>query len=153
MSVLFPNGWDYYLLGGCLIGLAVMVLYIATGRIGGMSPFFTTVWGYVLKHPFFQKPAYKKSKNWRLVYALGLVLGALVWRFFFNESIASTTALPAWQLFVGGILVGFGARLGKGCTSGHGVCGIGARHIPSLIAVIIFMSTAFLTANVFKALV
>ena len=53
-----------------------------------------------------------------------------------------------WQLGVGGVLVGFGARLGNGCTSGHGICGLSSLQLPSLVAVLTFMATGFVTANV-----
>ena len=60
---------------------------------------------------------------------------------------AQATAVPVWQLLVGGFFVGYGARLGNGCTSGHGICGLGSLQWPSLLAVLTFMATAFLTAN------
>jgi uncharacterized membrane protein YedE/YeeE len=85
--------------------------------------------------------------NWRLVYALGVVLGALVWRFGLAGGEAQHTSVPAWQLMVGGFLLGYGARLGNGCTSGHGICGLGSLQLPSLGAVLTFMATAFMTAN------
>jgi len=58
-----------------------------------------------------------------------------------------TTAVPAWQLLVGGFIAGFGARLGHGCTSGHGICGLGSLQWPSAVAVVTFMITAMITAN------
>ena len=76
-----------------------------------------------------------------------VVLGALVWRFALAGGEAQHTSVPAWQLLVGGFLVGYGARLGNGCTSGHGICGLGSLQLPSLGAVLTFMATAFLTAN------
>ena len=60
---------------------------------------------------------------------------------------AQHTSVPVWQLLVGGFLVGYGARLGNGCTSGHGICGLGSLQLPSLGAVLTFMATAFMTAN------
>jgi uncharacterized membrane protein YedE/YeeE len=78
---------------------------------------------------------------------LGVVLGALVWRFALAGGEAQHTSVPVWQLLVGGFLVGYGARLGNGCTSGHGICGLGSLQLPSLGAVLTFMATAFLTAN------
>jgi hypothetical protein len=81
------------------------------------------------------------------VYAAGLVLGALLWRLGFAGGAAQATQVPAWQLLLGGFLVGYGARLGNGCTSGHGICGLGSLQWPSLMAVLTFMATAFLTAN------
>ncbi len=81
------------------------------------------------------------------MYAAGLVLGALVWWLGFGGGVPETTAVPVWQLVAGGFLVGYGARLGNGCTSGHGICGLGSMQWPSLLAVLTFMATAFLTAN------
>ena len=57
------------------------------------------------------------------------------------------TSVPWWQLVVGGFLAGFGARLANGCTSGHGICGLGSLQLPSLLAVVTFLATAMLTAN------
>ena len=81
------------------------------------------------------------------VYAAGLVLGAFVWWLGFAGGVPEATAVPVWQLLVGGFFVGYGARLGNGCTSGHGICGLGSLSLPSLLAVLTFMATAFLTAN------
>ena len=75
--------------------------------------------------------------------------GALVWWLGFAGGKPEATAVPAWQLLVGGFFVGYGARLGNGCTSGHGICGLGSLQWPSLMAVLTFMATAFLTANLF----
>ena len=58
-----------------------------------------------------------------------------------------TTTIPGWQLLLGGLFVGYGARLGGGCASGHGICGIGSFHMPSVVAVLTFMATGLLTAN------
>lgn len=60
--------------------------------------------------------------------------------------------MPLWQLGLGGLLVGYGARLSNGCTSGHGICGMASLQLPSTLAVLIFMGTAFVTANVVLAL-
>jgi hypothetical protein len=144
---LFPQGWQHYLLGGALIGTGTALLYLMTGRIGGMSTVFSSTWSFVVKRPFFQQPRFVSSRGWRLVYAAGLVLGALLWRLGFAGGAAQATQVPAWQLLLGGFLVGYGARLGNGCTSGHGICGLGSLQWPSLMAVLTFMATAFLTAN------
>ena len=63
------------------------------------------------------------------------------------DVIGKARGVPVWQLLVGGFFVGYGARLGNGCTSGHGICGLGSLQWPSLLAVLTFMATAFLTAN------
>lgn len=144
---LFPLGWPHYLVGGLLIGAGTSLLYVMTGRIGGMSTVFSSTWSYLVHRRFFQQARFTESRAWRLVYAAGLVLGALVWWLGFAGGVAQATAVPAWQLLVGGFLVGYGARLGNGCTSGHGICGLGSLQWPSLMAVLTFMATAFLTAN------
>ncbi len=143
----FPLGWQHYLMGGLLIGAGVALLYATTGRIGGMSSVFSSTWSYVVQRPYFQKLDLAGSRNWRLVYAAGLIAGALVWWLGWAGGAPQATAVPAWQLLVGGFLVGYGARLGDGCTSGHGICGLGSLSLPSLQAVLTFMATAFLTAN------
>ena len=147
IDTLFPLGWQHYLLGGLTIGAGVALLYLFNGWVGGMSSVFSSSWSFVLKRSFFQQDRFLNSRHWRLVYALGVVLGALVWRFALAGGEAQHTSVPGWQLLVGGFFVGYGARLGNGCTSGHGICGLGSLQLPSLGAVLTFMATAFLTAN------
>lgn len=147
INTLFPLGWLHYLLGGLNIGAGVALLYLFNGWVGGMSTVFSSSWSFVFQRPFFQQDRFLSSRHWRLVYALGVVLGALIWRFALADGQAQHTSVPAWQLLVGGFLVGYGARLGNGCTSGHGICGLGSLQLPSLGAVLTFMATAFLTAN------
>ena len=146
---LFPLGWQHYLLGGVLIGGGVALLFVLTGLIGGMSTVFSSSWSYLVRKPFFQATRFTESRRWRLVYALGLVLGAAAWWLGLAGGAPQSTGLPVWQLVVGGFFVGYGARLGNGCTSGHGICGLGSMQLPSLFAVLTFMATAFITANVF----
>ena len=144
---LFPLGWQHYLLGGLLIGAGVALLFVLTGLVGGMSSVFSSTWSYVSRAAYFQQARYTDSRVWRLVYAAGLILGAMVWWFIFSDGTPLTTEVPVWALVVGGFLVGYGARLGNGCTSGHGICGLGSLQWPSLLAVLTFMATAFITAN------
>jgi uncharacterized membrane protein YedE/YeeE len=144
---LFPLGWQHYLLGGLFVGAGAALLFVLTGRIGGMSTVFSSTWSFVVQRPFFQQPRFVDSRAWRLVYALGLILGALLWWPGYVGGGHAGTAVPVWQLLVGGFFVGYGARLGNGCTSGHGICGLGSLQWPSLLAVLTFMATAFLTAN------
>ena len=144
---LFPLGWQHYLLGGLTIGTGVSLLFLLTGRIGGMSTLFSSSWSYFVQRPFFQQTRFVDSRGWRLVYAAGLILGALVWWLGLAGGAPQATMIAPWQLLVGGFFVGYGARLGNGCTSGHGICGLGSLHLPSLFAVLTFMATAFITAN------
>lgn len=147
LMTLFPLGWVHYLLGGLCVGLGTALLFVLTGRVGGMSSVFSSTWSYLVARPFFQQPRFTGTRAWRLVYAAGLIVGAAVWWLGFTDGTPLVTQVPAWQLLVGGFLVGYGARLGNGCTSGHGICGLGSLQWPSLMAVLTFMATAFLTAN------
>lgn len=152
LTSLFPLGWTHYLAGGLMIGAGVALLFVLTGLVGGMSTVFSSTWSFLVRKPFFQQARFTESRGWRLVYALGLVLGAFGWWLGFSDGTAGSTTVPAWQLLVGGALVGYGARLGNGCTSGHGICGLGSLQLPSLGAVLTFMVTAFLVANLFGGL-
>jgi len=149
---LFPLGWAHYLAGGLLIGLGVSLLFVLTGWVGGMSTVFSSTWSYVSKRPFFQQPRFVDTRAWRLVFALGLVIGAAVWWAWRGPAGAMVTGVPLWQLGVGGVLVGFGARQANGCTSGHGICGLSSLQLPSLLAVLTFMATGFITANLVRLL-
>ncbi len=147
LNILFPTGWQHYLLGGLLVGSGTALLFVLTGRIGGMSTVLSSTWSFVVRRPFFQQERFVSSRAWRLVYAAGLVLGAWLWWLGFAHGAIQSTRVPTWQLLLGGFFVGYGARLGNGCTSGHGICGLGSLQLPSLLAVLTFMATAFLTAN------
>lgn len=144
---LFPTGWGHYLAGGLLIGAGVSVLFILTGWVGGMSTVFTSTWSWVSHRPFFQQPRFVGTRDWRLVFALGLVVGAAIWWVWMGPAGGLHTDIPLWQLGLGGVLVGFGSRLANGCTSGHGICGLSSLQMPSLLAVLTFMGTGFITAN------
>lgn len=152
IETLFPNGAWHYLAGGLCIGAGVALLFVLTGRVGGMSTVFTSSWSWFSRRPYFQQARYVQQRQWRLVFALGLVLGAALWWLWLGPPQGQRTALPAWQLLLGGLLVGYGARRSGGCTSGHGICGLASLQLPSLLAVLTFMATAFIAANVVKAL-
>lgn len=145
---MFPFGWTHYLLGGLCIGLGVSLLYVLTGLVGGMSSVYSSTWSYVIATPFFQAARLVNSREWRLSYSTGLIFGALVWWLLFGHGTRIAVSIPWWQLLGGGVLVGYGARLSRGCTSGHGICGLASLQLPSLAAVLTFMATAFITANV-----
>lgn len=147
MQSVFPLGWAHYLAGGLFIGLGVSLLFVMTGLVGGMSSVFSSTWSWLSRAAHFQQARFLDSRGWRLLYALGLVLGAGLWWWGWGPGQAMHTAVPVWQLLLGGLLVGFGARLSNGCTSGHGICGLGSLQLPSLVAVLTFMATAFITAQ------
>ncbi|MCK6424837.1 MAG: YeeE/YedE family protein [Burkholderiaceae bacterium] len=148
ISTLFPLGGWHYLAGGLIIGLGVALLYLSTGRLAGMSSVFTSTWSFVSRRPFFRQARWLESRVWRLQMALGLVLGAGLWWLWLGPTEPLSTEVPAWRLLLGGLLAGYGARLSGGCTSGHGICGMGSLKLPSLLAVGVFMATGFLTAQV-----
>ena len=146
----FPHGFAPYLIGGCLIGLGVALLYTTTGRAGGVSTFFSAAWSYCLRSRFFQQSSLRDGRQWRLFYALGLVLGGL---FYARLGLPlEPSQLPAWKLLLGGLLIGFGARLGGGCTSGHGICGMASLSAGSLAMVATFLTTGIVTAHLLTAL-
>ena len=127
--------WWYALAGGALIGLAASLLLFTHGRIAGISG----VIGSLL-------PPVPSDRHWRLAFVGGLVLAGLLARALAPHAIGASVRSPALVL-VAGLLVGFGTRLGSGCTSGHGVCGLSRRSPRSLVAVLVFMTTGALTAS------
>ena len=146
----FPFGWHHYLAGGLLLGLGMALLFASTGLIGGMSTVFTTVWSFFSAAPYFRQERFVSSRTWRLVYAAGIILGALAWTLTMGAPLK--TAIPWWQLALGGFIAGFGARLANGCTAGHGICGIASLQPASTLAVAIFLATAMVTANLVRLL-
>jgi uncharacterized protein len=147
----FPHGWQHYLAGGLCIGLGVALVFVLTGHVAGMSSVFSSTWSYVSRRPYFQQARWLDSRAWRLWLAVGLVLGAAAWWWGFGPGVPLQTAIAPWQLGLGGFLVGYGARQSGGCTSGHGICGLGSLQLPSLLAVLTFMATAFATAHLVQA--
>ncbi len=148
---LFPNGVMRYAIGGLLIGLGAAVIYLGTGIIAGASTFLESTWSYASDLPRFNRRKYLDSRDWRVVFTLGIVLGAAVYAVVFQGG-TWTTEVQWWRLLGGGILVGIGTRVGKGCTSGHGVCGVGSVSETSLVNVATFMAVAIGTAQLVQAL-
>lgn len=146
LESLFPTGIIHFLLGGLMIGGGVAFLYLATGLIGGMSSVFTTTWSFFSRREGFNSASHLESRNWRLVYAAGLILGAFLWQYFSDTSTPITDVSPL-QLLIGGFIAGFGARLSNGCTSGHGICGMASLSLPSFLAVLVFLTVAIVTAH------
>jgi hypothetical protein len=149
-ATLFPNGWVPYLLGGVLVGLGTAVIYLFTGITAGASTFLESTLSYVSDLPRFNRPSYLASRDWRVVFTAGIVLGALGYTLTLGDGLW-TTEVDSWRLLGGGILVGIGTRLGKGCTSGHGICGVGSRSPTSLVNVATFLLVAIGTAQLVAA--
>jgi len=145
METFFPRGVAHYLGGGALLGLAVVLAFALSGLVTGMSSFFSATCSWFSRAPYFQQPRFTSTRNWRLALAVGLVLGGAL--FVAGGGAPFHTGVAWWQLLLGGLLAGYGARLSNGCTSGHGLCGLGSLQLPSLLAVLTFLATAMLTAR------
>lgn len=143
---LFPHGISRYAIGGILVGIGVLIIYAATAIPVGASTFLESTLSYISDFDRFQR--YRGSRDWRVVFTLGIVIGAIPYALFWQGG-AFVTEVTWWQLFFGGILVGIGTRIGKGCTSGHGVCGVGSASKTSIIGVVVFLTVAILTAQLF----
>lgn len=151
VETLLPNGWVHYLLGGLLIGAGTVSIYATTGITVGASTFLESTLSYVSDRSRFQQYRFTSTRDWRVVFTLGIVLGGTLYGLAFGE-FGWTTEVQWWRLLFGGVLVGVGTRLGKGCTSGHGVCGVGSLSETSLLNVVTFVGIAVGTAQVVAAL-
>ena len=149
---MFPLGIEPYLIGGIIIGIGVSLVYLTTGLHATQSSFFTTTLSWFSKRVHFQKERNIKERNWRVVLATGLIIGALIHTLTFSPTGFWTTSVQLWRLFLGGLLVGFGTRLSGGCTSGHGISGLASKSKTSLYAVLVFMGVAIVTANIVQLL-
>lgn len=125
--------------GGVLIGLAATLLLWLNGRIAGVSGLL----GGVL----FPRAG---DVLWRAAFLLGLVVAAGAFMAWAPGAATPRSGFPLPALLCAGVLVGFGTRMGSGCTSGHGVCGLGRLSLRSLVAVLTFMTTAIATTYVLR---
>ena len=134
---------DHYTLlnpviGGILIGLASLLATVLSGKIPGISGVF----GRLLV------PA-TPDKNWRVVFLLGLIGGAALSFALWQSAELFRPMRPLVIMAIAGLLVGFGTRLGGGCTSGHGVCGVGMGAKDSIAATIIFVAVGMVTVFIY----
>jgi len=127
-----------YILGGLGIGLGIALLILFNGRILGVS-------GVI--RGFLQNPV--AENGWRFSLIVGLVLSPMLYQFFFDLNPFEILSSPL-LLVVAGFLVGLGASLSNGCTSGHSVCGVSRLSPRSILATLIMMGFAFVTFNVLK---
>ena len=123
-------------LGGSLIGLAAVWLFLSLGRMAGISGIAANA---LLR---------SKENIWPLMFVIGLGVGGWLAYWFVGgrPSVTLTGGQSVW-LLVGGLLVGFGTRLGSGCTSGHGVCGMARLSKRSFVATLVFLSVGMCTAT------
>jgi hypothetical protein len=126
------------MLGGLIIGVSVVLFFYTTGRLAGISGIFANT------------ISSKTNRSSNFLFLLGLVLGPLIYFY--------TTKVPAnfkitdslVLIIIGGLLVGLGTRMGGGCTSGHGICGISRFSIRSMVATITFILTSMLTVFILQ---
>lgn len=122
------------LIGGILIGFASLIATVFSGKVPGISGVF----GHLLVRA-------TPDKTWRLVFLIGLIGGAALSFSLWDSAALFRPLRPLGVMAVAGLLVGFGTRLCGGCTSGHGVCGVGAGAKDSIAATLIFVAVAIMT--------
>ena len=122
-------------LGGIIIGLAVILFFVGNGRLAGVSGIVN------------EALVSRKNKTDNLLFIVGLIIRPIFYAFFTKNNIPFliTSSLPI--IIIAGFLVGIGTKIGRGCTSGHGICGISLLSLRSIIATIIFMITAIITVK------
>ncbi|CAH8197598.1 MULTISPECIES: YeeE/YedE family protein [Vibrio] len=132
----FSIPWES-LFGGVLLGISATLMLLFNGKIAGISGVLTG-----LMTP--------KTRDfaWRLLFALGMVSGGVLGVLFFSAEVPQTFTIGSGMLVLAGLLVGIGTRLGNGCTSGHGICGIGRLSPRSIVATCVFMVVAAMTVFV-----
>jgi uncharacterized membrane protein YedE/YeeE len=142
MISVFPNAMPVEgFMGGLLIGLAAAIMLLGLGRIAGVSGMAARATGIADSGA---------PRNVAIAFVVGLPLGALL----IAQTVgAVNVSFPAsiWPLIIGGLLVGYGTRLGSGCTSGHGVCGLSRLSPRSMVATGMFMASGFVTVGILRA--
>ena len=121
------------IIGGMIIGLAVVIFFLFNGRLVGISGIAANALSE------------KKNKFDNLLFLLGLVIGPIIYRVFTKQVISITISNSLILLIFAGLLVGIGTRISGGCTSGHGISGIGRFSLRSIVATVTFMVVGILT--------
>lgn len=136
-----PIEWIYGLIGGGLIGLAASFLAFSSARVLGVSGI-----------TYGSFTGEKGDRQWRIFFLAGLLLGGLALRIFNPQIFGQGFAAPLFLTPIAGFLVGFGAALGSGCTSGHGVCGVSRLSVRSIAATVTFLFSGFATVAALRYL-
>ncbi len=126
--------WLTGLAGGVLIGISATLMLALSGRIAGISGIFAG---------FLRISASGFERLWRGLFVAGLIAGAGLFHLLSGQPFPAASAAAPAVIVIAGLLVGYGTRLGCGCTSGHGVCGIGRLSVRSLVATLVFMAAGF----------
>lgn len=130
---------EFALAGGVLIGCAAGILLWFNGRVAGITGIINGA---------LESNAHERS--WRILFLLGLIAGAFLYSLFNPGDFALRTDLGWPVLAVAGLFVGFGTRMGGGCTSGHGVCGISRLSPRSIIATVTFIAAGVVTTSIVR---
>jgi uncharacterized membrane protein YedE/YeeE len=145
--------------GATIAAVTLCLLFVGNRRLG-ISTGFEDVCSLLLQSPYFSRDAVRLARGWRLPFIGGLALGG------FLSALLGGGWTPTWELgmfdqvigfghagklawmFAGGLLIGFGTRLGNGCTSGHGIFGLSNFELPSLITTLSFMGAGLATTQI-----
>ncbi|HCH50358.1 MAG TPA: YeeE/YedE family protein [Proteus sp.] len=125
-------------IGGLMIGLAAAILLLFNGRIAGISG----ILGGVLS-------TNQQGNGWRWAFLFGMLIAPSLF-YLWDKPLAPVIEASPWMLVIAGLLVGVGTRLANGCTSGHGICGLARLSRRSIVAVLVFMATAFITVYLLR---
>lgn len=128
--------WESFF-GGILLGLSATILLLINGKIAGISGIMNGM----------MTPT-KGDFSWRLLFVVGIIGGGLASVLLFGVLTPNTSTISSVLIIAAGLLVGFGTKLGNGCTSGHGICGIGRLSVRSIVATCVFMLMAGITVFV-----
>jgi uncharacterized protein len=134
------SNWLNALAGGVLIGASATTLLAFNGRIAGISG--------ILNNAI----ASQLDRVWSLLFLAGMLGGGAIYAYILAPGSIPQAEFTPWIMLSGGLLVGFGTRMGNGCTSGHGVCGLGRLSFRSLVAVSTFLVTAMITVFITRHL-
>ena len=149
----------HWAIAGAGIAAVTLALLFFTSRRLGISTGFEELCSLVLQQPYFRRSSVRAGRKWRLPFLVGLLLGGFVsavlgggweptWALgVFDQEIGLGTFGKLIWMFTGGLLIGFGTRLGGGCTSGHGIFGLSNFEFPSLVTTVSFMAGGIVTTQ------
>lgn len=126
------------LAGGLLIGLSATLLLLCNGRIAGISGIVSGALGF------------STDLSWRWLFIIGMLTGGWIYESVLAQQPTPVSDFSPLAMIIGGLAVGIGTRLGHGCTSGHGVCGLGRLSGRSLVAVLTFLAAGFITVFIIR---
>ena len=130
------------IIGGAMIGIAASMLLMLSGRLAGISGIMAGL-----------LPPKRGDMDWRILFIGGLLVGAFIYRAFAGEGYEVTFTMGWPAIVAGGLLTGIGTRIGGGCTSGHGVCGMGRLSPRSIVATVTFMAAGAVTVFIARHVV